>query len=340
MARQLKGFEDFNLLGLEKLSGVKNLLGFSAQVDSTCLFYLLKEREIDFDIAIINYQTRAQSKDEVKLAKKLAKKFDKKIFIKNAKLLDSNFECRARDIRFKFFSEIIKKHNYSNLILANQLNDRLEWFLIQITKGSGINSALGFSAVSKYFYKDKFYNIIRPLSNTPRNDIEVFLKQNKIKHFKDKSNKDEKYLRNFFRKKYANSLIKHFKNGILKSFSYMQSEYDALYQSEILNVDSIFVFKKKSDLLNLNNISLCAKRLGYVVSKPQRDEIIKSQFSCIIASKIVIDSSDDFVFITESREKIKHSKAFRENLRVANIPPKIRPFVDSEILLKLKILTN
>jgi len=43
----------------------KNLLAFSAGVDSSALFFILKQNNIDFDIAIVDYNLRAQSKDEV-----------------------------------------------------------------------------------------------------------------------------------------------------------------------------------------------------------------------------------------------------------------------------------
>ena len=50
----------------------KNLLAFSGGVDSTALFFLLLREKIPFDIAIVNYQTREQSSEEVAYAKEPA----------------------------------------------------------------------------------------------------------------------------------------------------------------------------------------------------------------------------------------------------------------------------
>jgi len=52
----------------------KNLLAFSGGVDSTALFFLLKSEEIPFDIAHVNYHTRAQSAEEAAYAQSLEQK--------------------------------------------------------------------------------------------------------------------------------------------------------------------------------------------------------------------------------------------------------------------------
>ena len=97
-------------LDFSEIKSSKNLLAFSAGVDSTALFFLLLNSNIPFDIAIVDYNIREQSKEEVAHAKNLAKKFNKKIYKKDIFLENlSNFEKQARDIRYNFFEEIIKK---------------------------------------------------------------------------------------------------------------------------------------------------------------------------------------------------------------------------------------
>ena len=65
------------------LENSNNLLAFSSGVDSTALFFILIDSKIDFDIAIVNYNLREESNNELNYAKELAKKFNKKIFIKD-----------------------------------------------------------------------------------------------------------------------------------------------------------------------------------------------------------------------------------------------------------------
>ncbi|MEA1879510.1 MAG: ATP-binding protein, partial [Campylobacterota bacterium] len=49
----------------KNLNNKKNLLAFSAGIDSSALFFLLLENNIKFDIAIVDYNIRDQSKKEV-----------------------------------------------------------------------------------------------------------------------------------------------------------------------------------------------------------------------------------------------------------------------------------
>lgn len=122
----------------------KNLLAFSAGVDSTALFFMLLEQGIPFDIAIVNYNVREQSKEEVTYALSLALEYNKQRFVHDVELeSQSNFEKNARDIRYAFFEELIEEYGYETLLTAHQLNDKLEWFLMQLGKGAGLSELLG-----------------------------------------------------------------------------------------------------------------------------------------------------------------------------------------------------
>ena len=113
---------------LHKLKSGRNLLAFSHGVDSTALFYLLDEAGVKFDLAIVDYNVRAQSKDEIASAQDLAAKFNKQIYVKSVQLSESNFEHEARAARYEFFAEICRERGYENLILAHQFDDKFEWF--------------------------------------------------------------------------------------------------------------------------------------------------------------------------------------------------------------------
>lgn len=351
------------LLHLDALRGAKNLLAFSGGVDSSCLFFLLLREKIDFDLAIVNYGVRKRAKDELKYAKKLAKKYGKKIFILDSPKITRNFESEARRVRFAFFERVILAHNYDNLILAHQLNDRFEWLLMQLTKGCGLNSLLGFKNIEEVDFRflegesridsaqnlpldsRKNYRVIRPMSAISRDEILAFLKKQKITFFIDKSNENEKFKRNYFRVHFGNKLIKNFKSGILKSFEFLSADFSALYgESRVLKIEHIFLIGRKSrdmgenHLQILSNIDSVAKNLGYVISKNQRDEIIKSDFSCVVADKIIIDSNKHAIFVVakDLSKAHKHDKKFRDKLRLAQIPPKIRPFVSESLLDSLQ----
>ncbi|MBN2782956.1 MAG: tRNA lysidine(34) synthetase TilS, partial [Campylobacterales bacterium] len=109
---------------LPHLQDKKNLLAFSAGGDSTALFFLLLDANIDFDIAIVDYGVREQSKDEVAYAKELCIRYNKTCHHHEAKEIEKNFEASARAIRYDFFHKIIDEFGYKNLLTAHHLGDR------------------------------------------------------------------------------------------------------------------------------------------------------------------------------------------------------------------------
>ena len=88
---------------LDELKNAKNLLAFSRGTDSTAIYFLLKEYEIFYDLAIVDYGTSKQSKLEFSRAKSLCVWDNKKCYTRTTKPSDKNFEAEARKIRYDFF---------------------------------------------------------------------------------------------------------------------------------------------------------------------------------------------------------------------------------------------
>lgn len=308
-----------------RLKNQKNLLAFSSGIDSTALFFILINEKIEFDIAIVNYNLRKESIQEVNYAKELAKKFNKKIFIKEVNVNFNNFEANARKIRYDFFETIIEKDSYQNLLMAHQLNDKLEWFLMQLSKGAGLVELLGL----KDIVQKESYTIIRPLLEYSKDELKAFLENRNIKYFIDSSNFDTKYKRNYFRSKYANELIDEFRDGIKRSFEYLEVDEKLLNEEAILfNIEKFYILKNlNSNIKNIRNIDKILKELGVLASKPQRDEILKTK-DCVISASIAITYIEDKIFIAPYI-KIKMEKEFKEKCRVKKIPPKVRGYLKS-----------
>ncbi len=315
-------------INLESIKEKKNLLAFSGGVDSSALFFILLENKIPFDIAIVDYNVRAQSKDEISYAKQLAEKYNKRIFIKEVKLENcSNFEKKARDIRYSFFENLIKEYGYQNLITAHQLNDKLEWFLMQLTKGAGLVELLCFEESSK----KEGYTLFRPLINISRSKIEEYLEEKNIKYFIDHSNHDIKYKRNYFRREFSNKLLKEFEEGIKKSFDYLNEDINSLNINfkPILRIKNLSIFENKNDdNLNIRVIDKDLKKRGILLTKKQREEILK-QKQCVISHKIAIAILDDYIFISLYKNT-PMPKKFKEWCRIKKVPRNIRSYIFEE----------
>jgi tRNA(Ile)-lysidine synthase len=320
-------------LYLEPLRDSKNLLAFSAGLDSSALFFLLLEHGILFDIAIVDYQMRAESKDETAYAKELCKRYNRSCFIKKVTLNDSNFEHNARYERYKFFEQIIDKHNYQNLITAHQFNDKIEWFMMQLTKGAGLVELLGY----KEFEKRDSYNIVRPMSQISKDEILDYLTKNHIKYFYDKSNSDPKYKRNHIRESIATNLVKEHLSGLKNSFKYLELDASKLFSLKIIfNEKDLFVLKRSDDEVeNLRQIDKIVKKLGYILSASQKEEIQRVK-DIVISDQISIIYTNDKIYISPYLKE-SMPKEFKELCRIKKIPAKIRPYLFTNSI-DLKVL--
>jgi tRNA(Ile)-lysidine synthase len=303
----------------------KNLLAFSAGIDSSALFFLLLEQNIPFDIAIVDYNLREQSKKEISYAKNLATKYNKKIFIHEVILENSsNFEKKARDIRYSFFEETINKYTYENLITAHQLNDKLEWFMMQLSKGAGLVELIGFNE-----FEDKSnYKIYKPLLEISKDELENYLKTNNHKYFIDQSNFDEKYKRNFFRHNFSNRFLEEFSEGVKKSFEYLQNDLTSLniQNTPLKDIKELEIFlNQKDDNLNIRSIDLSLKKRGFLLTSAQRNEILK-QKEITISHKINISIQEDYIWIAPICVE-RMDKKFKNNCRLNKIPKNIRAYI-------------
>ena len=313
-------------LHLENLINKKNLLAFSAGIDSSALFFLLLENNIHFDIAIVDYNIREQSKAEVVHAKALAKKHKLFCHTIQAPTFTSHFEKQARDFRYEFFESLVTIEGYDNILTAHQLNDQLEWLLMRLSKGAGISELLGLEPISQR----ENYTLVRPLLSYSKEELLTYLQTHDYPYFVDESNSDEKYERNKFRKQFSDALLAEYKEGISRSFDYLRRDKEALE-----NAFEILYATKELYIIKLHNIhaktkaaDLTLKKLGYLLSAPQRKEIEKES-SLVIGGEWAIELQDDLLYICPYITA-DMPKTFKEVCRVNKIPTKIRPYIFQE----------
>ena len=308
-------------------------MAFSAGVDSSALFFTLLNHKIKFDIAIVNYQTRESSDKEENYAKELAQKYNIKCHLLKSPKIESNFEKIARDIRYNFFEKIIDKYSYNTLITAHQLNDQLEWLLMRLSKGAGAVELVGLELINQ---KDN-YQIIRPILSYTKDELIDFLDKKNHKYFIDKSNFDIKYERNLFRKKFANEFLSLYPKGVKKSFDYLRADKTKLIQNfkEIYRFDNLIVLEIKDIDYKVKAVDITLKKLGYLLSNAQRNEIDSSN-SIVIGGLWVVESFKNRVYISPFI-KIAMPKEYKESCRKFKIPIKIRPYCFKKNILPQNI---
>ncbi len=302
----------------------KSLLAFSGGVDSSALFFLLLREKIPFDIAIVNYQTREQSFEEVAYARTLADKFEKECFVLTTRLSEQNFEAKARHARYDFFETVIREHGYSTLLTAHQLDDRLEWLLMQLSKGAGLYELLGMQAVEK---RDG-YRLVRLLLETSKAELKTFLDENGIRYFEDESNRDEGYKRNFFRHNIAAPLLEKYGSGIKKSLGYLNEDLNEWLEQniEVTTIKELHVFKRptsrRSAVIKIDRI---LKELGFLMRQGDK-EALKTEDEHVVGRRFLVSFHTDYCFIAPYRAH-DMPKAFKEQCRLLGVPKKLRPYL-------------
>jgi len=311
---------------LSLLTKSKNLLAFSAGVDSSALFFLLIDNNIPFDIALVNYGTRENSNKEEAHAKALAKKHNLVFHTIKAPKFTTHFEKNARDFRYDFFETLINEHKYDTLLTAHQLNDQLEWLLMRLTKGAGTSELIGLEPMSRR----NGYMLIRPLLEHSKEELLNYLESNDHPYFVDESNSDEKYERNKFRKQFSDPLMAEYKEGIKRSFDYLRRDKESLEK----DFETIY-FQKELRVIKLHALSakvkaadLALKELGYLLSASQRQEIEKEK-SLVIGGKWAVEFQNDTLYIAPYLST-DMPKVFKEKCRVLKVPSKIRAYCFEE----------
>jgi tRNA(Ile)-lysidine synthase len=315
------------LQNLQTLKEGKNLLAFSAGVDSSALFFLLIENGISFDIAIVDYALREEAKEEIEYAKRLADRYDLQLYIIEAPKWESNFESKAREFRYKFFGSLIDSYSYTNLLTAHQLNDQLEWFLMRLSRGAGVGELLGLHpSTTRYTSKDTPYTLLRPLLESTKDNLLEYLHHHNHHYFVDSSNHKEIYERNLFRARWSDPLIKNYSKGIARSFGYLREEKELLEDDieTLFSQDKLRVVKLNNPNLKARASAILLKELGYLLSAPQRAEIQKSN-SVVVGGKWAIVYQDSRLYISPFLSS-PMPKKFKELCRVSSMPIKIRAY--------------
>ena len=230
----------------------KLLLAISGGADSVCLMHILLELGFQFDLVHCNFRLRAKESDADEVfVKELAKKYDLKLHIKSFSTKEYanenkiSMQMAARDLRYNWFNELLKLENAKYIAVAHHQDDVIETFFINLIRGTGITGLLGIA--------EKKNNIVRPLLNTNRSDIEEYLANKKQTFREDSSNTSVKYLRNKIRLQLI-PLLEEMNPKIKET---IKSEMDILKDtitvfSHQINSVRKEVIKKKNELVSLN----------------------------------------------------------------------------------------
>ena len=198
------------------------LIGLSGGADSVCLTHALWQLKDELGIKLytahLNHGIRGNEaqRDEV-FARVFSEKLGIECFVKNAdipaiagKTGDSE-ETAGRKIRYEFFLELCKKYNISKIATAHNKNDNAETLLMNFMRGSSTGGLCGIPYTRG--------NIIRPILNVSREEIEQYCAKNGLDYVTDSTNLKDDYTRNKIRHKLIPFIQREFNSNFVNTVS-------------------------------------------------------------------------------------------------------------------------
>lgn len=294
------------------------LLAISGGIDSMVLLHVFHELKFNITVAHCNFNLRDAESDadetfvkstcEALKIRYFIQKFDTKQFAFDYKL---SIQLAARKLRYDWFSELLLDKNLDFVLTAHHLDDEIETFLINLTRGTGLEGLTGIPAKN-----DK---TIRPLLKFSREQIENFAKVNNIKWSEDSSNASNKYLRNKLRHDVV-PILKELNPSFMQSF---QNTLDNLKQSQSLVDDASRIVYRKvvheeenqkkiniSELIQLENYKAYLfkwlKPLGFTAWEDIYDLVNAQSGKQIFSEDYFLLKDRSYLIVSERNHQANH----------------------------------
>ena len=234
------------------LEDSKLLIAISGGIDSVVLAHLCSQLNLNFSLCHCNFNLRGQeSDDDEAFVTSLAKSLKTLVYTtsfeteKYATKNKVSIQVAARDLRYTWFYKLLDANQYDYVLTAHNTNDNLETFIINLTRGSGLEGFTGIPPVNQ--------KSVRPLLAFSRDDITLFAIKNGIVWREDRSNASIKYVRNKVRHKVI-PILKELNPHVLESF---QNTIEYLNESQSIINDAVKnitanVVSYKNDVLKIS----------------------------------------------------------------------------------------
>ena len=185
------------------LPGERVAVAVSGGPDSVAMLFLLHRLAARFSILLsvthFNHRLRGEESDEEeRFVKRLAGELGLECAASSgavrefAKEKRMNEEAAARELRYRFFHELLESGKAAKIALGHTVNDQAETFLMRLLRGAGLR---GLGAIHPVL-EGRF---VRPLIEVRRDEVLEFLRAESLPWREDSSNRDLRRTRNRIR---------------------------------------------------------------------------------------------------------------------------------------------
>ena len=195
----------------------KILVGVSGGPDSMALLHVLQSLGYNLCVAHVNHGLRKNAKKEEEYVMKYCNDNNIPFFCTHVNIKENlngmTVEEAGRKIRYSFFDEVANKEGCTKIATAHNSNDNVETVIMNMIRGSGLNGLKGI--------EPKRNNIIRPLIEITRSDIEKYCKENNLNPMHDESNDELQYTRNKIRLELIPYIEKNINSNVVNNINRM-----------------------------------------------------------------------------------------------------------------------
>ena len=202
--------------------GDKVLVGLSGGADSMCLTRALWSLadEIGFEIATahVNHNIRGEAaKRDEKAAREFAEGLGIAHYSKSEDVIGYaeekgiSEELAGRELRYAFFAYLCKEHGYTKIATAHNKNDNAETIMMNFMRGSALSGLCGIPK--------RRGNIIRPLLDITRAQIEEYCAKYALPYVTDGTNLEQIYTRNKVRLSLIPQIEESFNPNIMNTLT-------------------------------------------------------------------------------------------------------------------------
>jgi len=317
------------------LAGEKVLIGLSGGPDSTALTLILKKLSSTMKFSIgavyLDHEIRPEDvPDEILFCRSLCDQLNISFYLINknipelAKKWGKSLEETAREVRRHELSELAEREKFDKIALGHHQDDIVETILFRLFRGTGPSGLDPIKPISG--------NIIRPLYNITRNEIEEYLGIKKTIAMLDKSNLESGYSRNYIRNKILPVIENHFgekaRGSIVNLSRIISAENDYLDQIALSKLTNIYCHtpggKIIVDLTKLGSYDVWLRRRIYklvlekLTGNPGKgsfeetnriDDIIQEKInSTNLPEDIRITRDRNYLFFVKGKVSIKRTE--------------------------------
>ncbi len=194
----LKAFKKHIENSFSELLSNHFIIACSGGLDSMVLTDLCQQAQLQFSLAHCNFRLRGKdSNGDENFVREHGENLGVVVYVTHFDTIGYvnqhkvSVQMAARKLRYTWFEQLLVKHNIPYVLTAHHANDNVETFLINLSRGTGIEGLTGIPA--------KTANLRRPLLPFTRQELESYADEQKLKWREDASNADTKYLRNKIR---------------------------------------------------------------------------------------------------------------------------------------------